>query len=86
MLIVIVCSSSDNSEIIASQIQNISDINEESGSDDITHKAECTVETEKVSTIPCDKKNLAENSASSSSSSSDSSSSDSDTDNSSGKY
>lgn len=76
--------SSDNSEIITSRIQNISDKLEER-SDDTVGKAVSTI-TEKVLGVSFEKKKLSEISASSSSSSSDTSSSDSDTDNSSGKY
>jgi hypothetical protein len=76
--------SSDNSDIIVSRIQNISEKHEEIGSEDTVHKA-VTVVTEKVLEISYDRKKLSEISASSSSSSSDSSSSDTDTDNSSGK-
>ncbi|XP_025414063.1 breast cancer metastasis-suppressor 1-like protein isoform X1 [Sipha flava] len=74
--------SSDNSDIIVSRIQNISEKHEEIGSEDTVHKA-VTVVTEKVLEISYDRKKLSEISASSSSSSSDSSSSDTDTDNSS---
>ncbi|XP_025414064.1 breast cancer metastasis-suppressor 1-like protein isoform X2 [Sipha flava] len=73
---------SDNSDIIVSRIQNISEKHEEIGSEDTVHKA-VTVVTEKVLEISYDRKKLSEISASSSSSSSDSSSSDTDTDNSS---
>lgn len=77
--------SSDKSEIIVSQIQNISEKHEESGSEEISHKT-ITVVTERVTSIPYEKKKLSEISASSSSSSSsDSSSSDTDTDDSSSK-
>ncbi|VVC43521.1 Hypothetical protein CINCED_3A002605 [Cinara cedri] len=74
--------SSDNSEIVASRIKNISDKQEESGSEDTAHKVGSII-SEKVLDISYEKKKLSEISASSSSSSSDSSSSDSDTDNSS---
>lgn len=77
--------SSENSETITSRIQNSSDKYEESGLDDTGRKTVTSV-TEKVLSVPYEKKKLSEISASSSSSSSDSSSSDSDTDDSSGKY
>lgn len=79
--------SSDNSEIIANQVQNISDKHEESGSEDTVRKTVSAV-TEKVLGIPYDKKKNSDLilSASSTSSSSDTSTSDSDTDDSSGKY
>lgn len=85
MIINNICFNSDNSEIIASHIENISDKHEESGSDDTVRKVGSTV-SEKVLGILYEKKKLSEISASSSSSSSNSSSSDSDTDNSSGNY
>lgn len=76
---------SENSETINSRIQNTSDKYEESGSEDTVRKTVSTA-TEKVLSVPYEKKKLSEISASSSSSSSDSSSSDSDTDDSSGEY
>lgn len=77
--------SSENSEIITNQIQNLSDKPEESGLDDTVQKATSSA-TEKNLGVSYEKKKFSEISASSASSSSDSSSSDTDTDDSSGEY